>query len=63
MYQLLVYYPDSEEPHAVIPLERGADAMALITRILAEHQGCEHVVVMLGSTRLFSVDCAGHRQP
>ena len=48
-------------PHAVIDVPSSADVVALIPRILAEHDGCEHVVVMTGTTRLFAVNCRGER--
>jgi hypothetical protein len=35
----------------------------MIQSALAEHEGCERVNVMMGATRLFSVDCAGDRLP
>ena len=63
MYRLLVYYPDSRAVHATIELAMAADVFDAITRTLAEHAGCEHVVVTLDHTRLFAVDCKGRRLP
>jgi hypothetical protein len=63
MYQLLVYYPNDPIPRATVKAARAPDALTLIPRLLSEHDGCEHVVVMLGGIRLFAVDCAGNRLP
>ncbi len=63
MYQLLVYYPDTKGVAATIDARRAVDALELIPKILSDHEGCEHVVVMFNSVRLFAVDCAGNRLP
>ena len=63
MYQLLVYYPERSDAHAMINAQNAFEALALIPRILAEHHGCERVVVMMGTVRLFAVDCAGNTMP
>ncbi len=63
MYQLLVYYPEKPGVHATIVAERAAEVLDLIPKILAEHDGCERVVVTYDQVRLFAVDCAGNRLP
>jgi hypothetical protein len=63
MYQLLVYYPGKAGVQATFIVERAAEVLDLIPKLLAEHRGCERVVVMLDQTRLFAVDCAGNRLP
>lgn len=63
MYQLLVYYPADEGVRVTHSVNRGADVLTLIPRLLSEHLGCERVVVKFNSERLFSVDCAGNRLP
>ena len=64
MYELLVYYP--EDPTLVrksVRVDRGNEVVALIPKLLAEHVGCERIVVTAHNVRLFSVDCAGNRHP
>jgi hypothetical protein len=63
MYQLLVYFPEQRDAHAIVNAHNASDALALIPRILADHHGCERVVVIMGTVRLFAVDCAGNRTP
>lgn len=63
MYQLLVYFPGSDVVRATIDVEKAADVLTLIPKILAEHEGCEHIVVMFRDIRLFAVDCTGNRLP
>jgi len=63
MYQLLVFYSGESRPHATIEVAKAPEVLELIPKILAEHQGCEHVVVMLERARLFAVDCKGNRLP
>ena len=63
MYQLLVYFPGSDVVRATIEVERSADVLARIPKLLAEHEGCEHIVVMFKDMRLFAVDCTGNRLP
>jgi hypothetical protein len=63
MYRLLVYYPETKGSHLTVTAERSAEVLDLIPRLLSEHLGCEHIVVFMGETRLFAVDCAGNRLP
>jgi hypothetical protein len=60
MYSLLVYFPEDVVAHATIPLTRASDVLARIPELLAEHAGCEHVVVYFNDIRLFAVDCSGN---
>jgi hypothetical protein len=58
-----VFYPDDPLPHHI---ERLLDAREVLTRVstlLKEHDGCEHIVVLRNTTRLFSVDCHGNSTP
>ena len=63
MYKLLVYYPEREGVQATIEVRRAADVVDAIPGLLAAHDGCEHIVVMLDNVRLFAVDCHGNRLP
>lgn len=63
MYQLMVYHPGEPIARVTVKAARAAEALALIPLLLAEHHGCEHVVVTVDGVRLFSVDCAGNRLP
>lgn len=63
MYNLLVYNPGERTERAVICVARAADVLTRLPELLAEHDGCEHVVVTLDGIRLFAVDCAGNRLP
>ena len=60
MYSLLVYFADDAVAHATVPIARASDVLARIPELLAEHDGCEHVVVYFNDIRLFAVDCAGN---
>jgi hypothetical protein len=61
MYQLVVYFPGSAIARSTISLDRSTDVLDLISKLLAEHEGCEHIVVMFNGIRLFAVDCHGNR--
>lgn len=65
MYHLLIYYPGdpAHRPSQRIEARDPKAIVDTIPKVLAEHDGCERVVVMMGVTRLFSVDCAGNRLP
>ncbi len=63
MYRLLVYYGDDSVPRERHGASAAAEVVKLIPMLLAAHDGCERIVVMLGDARLFSVDCHGNRQP
>ena len=61
MYELHVYYPGDTIMRKTVRAARAAEALDLIPQLLAEHDGCEHIVVMTRGVRLFSVDCHGNR--
>lgn len=63
MYKLMVYHPGDQVARAAIKVERAADVLAMIPQVLAEHHGCEHIVVFFDHARLFAVDCHGNRTP
>ena len=63
MYHLLVYFSGETVPVATIHTPRASEILGLIPKLLAEHDGCEHIVVMGDTVRLFSVDCHGNRMP
>ena len=63
MYQLLVYFPGSSVVRATIDVSKSTEVLALIPKLLAEHEGCEHIVVKFNDSRLFAVDCNGNRLP
>jgi hypothetical protein len=48
MYHLLVYFPGETVAVATIHTPRGSEILRLIPKLLAEHDGCEHIVVMGG---------------
>jgi hypothetical protein len=60
-YLLEVFHPGETTPIERHTVARAADVLELIPRLLESHPGCERVVVMMGQTRLFAVDCTGNR--
>jgi hypothetical protein len=63
VYELLVYYPGELHPKARAKTDQAADALSLLSLLLAERPGFERIVVTRGGVRLFAVDCAGNRIP
>ncbi len=63
MYQLQVYLPNNPVPLAAYHTAAAAEVLDLVQKALADHDGCERVVVTLSGVRLFAVDCAGNRLP
>jgi len=63
MYQLQVYYPGDPAQRATYQTSVAAEVIDLVQKALADHAGCERVVVTLSGIRLFAVDCAGNRLP
>jgi hypothetical protein len=50
-------------PRKIVSVKTAAEVSALIPKRLAEHDGCERIVVKAGTAHLFSVDCNGERTP
>ncbi len=63
MYELRVYLPDNPVPLVACHAASAAEVLDVVQRALADHPGCEKVVVTLSGIRLFAVDCAGNRLP
>lgn len=63
MYQLQVFYPFDPAARRTVSVRSAAEVMELVSDLLAEHPGCERIVVLVQGVRLFSVDCHGHRGP
>lgn len=61
MYQLLVYYNGDRAVRERREVQHASDVLTLIPELLKAHEGCEHIVVMQGASRLFAVDCKGNR--
>lgn len=62
MYTLQVFHLDEAVPRATFSVERAPDVLTRIPQVIGDHPGCDHVVVLVGPTRLFSVDCHGNRR-
>jgi len=63
MYELHVYYPGDRLPRKTVKAARAPEAFDRIPQLLAEHDGCERIVVMVSGVLLFAVDCHGSRLP
>lgn len=63
MYLLSVHFPGEAAARLSVPVTRASDVLARIPDLLAEHPGCERVVVYFNGLRLFGVDRAGNRAP
>jgi hypothetical protein len=63
MYRIEVSFAGEDQPRHVERLQRASDVLARIPMLLREHAGCEKIVVLLGSMRLFAVDCRGNALP
>ena len=61
MYHLEVIHPGEPVPVKRRSVTNAGDVLQIIPQLLAEHPGCERVVVWFELTRLFTVDCAGNR--
>jgi hypothetical protein len=62
-YTLEIYYADSPTPRERHAVSNAAEALSMIKELLAIHPQCERLVVMMGMTQLFAVDCKGARIP
>ena len=60
VYLVEVYFAEDRRPRHAERIKSAHDAMGRISALLAEHHGCEKIVVYSGDTRLFSVDCKGN---
>jgi hypothetical protein len=63
VYTLKVFYAGETVPRHVESTLSAKEVLTRVHALLAEHHGCEHIVVLLDSTRLFAVDCKGNRLP
>ena len=63
MYALHVFFNGSDTPSHIEYPSNAGQALARIPALLAEHHGCEKIMVYNGETRLFSVDCHGNTTP
>jgi len=63
MYEVQVYYPGDLIARKTVKAARATQALDLIPQLLAEHDGCEHIVVMVSGVRLFAVDRGGNTLP
>jgi hypothetical protein len=63
MFTLSVYFADEEIARYVESVESPRDVLPSIAHLLEAHGQCAHIVVMLGNTKLFAVDCKYHRLP
>lgn len=61
MYFLEVHGREPAPPVAMRTADLAEEALQLIPALLAEHPGCDHVVVLFNTTRLFAVDREGNR--
>ncbi len=61
VYRLLVIYPNEASPRAKVVSPSAAEVLQAATALLAEHVGCERIVVMMEDTQLFAVDRSGNR--
>jgi hypothetical protein len=62
VYALEVFFPDDPRPRHVERLNAATEVLTRIAELLAEHVGCDKVVVTFNSRRLFSVDCKGNTE-
>jgi hypothetical protein len=58
MYRLEVF--DGGKADHTERLASAPDVLARIPELLKQHAGCEKIVVWMGGTRLFAVDCKGN---
>jgi hypothetical protein len=63
VYELIVFCPGERTPHETIRVNKASEVLQLIPELLAQHDACEHIVVMMDHARLFAVDCKGNRLP
>jgi hypothetical protein len=61
VYYLKVFFPGDPVAVQTVDVKRAPETLTRIPELLKEHDGCERIVVFLGATRLFAVDCHGRR--
>jgi hypothetical protein len=61
MYSLQVHYADKRGPRVTHTMERAADVLKRLATLLIEHQDCEKIVAMFGTTLMFAVDREGNQ--
>ena len=59
MYQLQVFHPGASASTITVTTTSATEVLGLIPKLLKEHPTCDRVVVTLGATILFAVDCHG----
>jgi hypothetical protein len=61
VYYLKVFLPGDPIAVRTVEVKRASETLTRVPELLKEHDGCERIVVFLGPTRLFAVDCDGNR--
>jgi hypothetical protein len=60
-YSVHVIYPGELTPRERHAISSGAEVLAFIPKVLAQHGECEKIAIYNGVTFLFAVDCNGNR--
>ena len=60
-YHIDVHYPGERMSRERCDLDSAQAVLDAIPTMLQAHSGCERLVVWVGPTRLFAVDCRGER--
>ena len=61
VYHLDVIHPGMPRPTARRSVDRAQAVLELIPELLGAHPDCDRIIVWIGLTRLFAVDCKGNR--
>lgn len=61
VYRLEVIHPDGRIERVTI--SRASDVLDAIPGLLAQHTGCDRIIVYADAQRLFAVDCQGNQLP
>ena len=62
-YTIAVHFAGEPRPRRVESLETAQQVLAEIPLLLLEYPDCERMIVMAGTTLLFSVDGEGNKLP
>ena len=62
-YTITVHFAGEPRPRRVESLETAQQVLAEIPLLLLEYPDCERMIVMAGTTLLFSVDGEGNKLP